>query len=93
VPIGPLLVLRLDRITQFGAVPAILTVAVLVLWGVAGAMLASSWWRRPSRNLERSTLPGAGADEPEPGGGAEAPGSVDPPGAMGRPGPPGGAAG
>ncbi len=54
VPLGPLLVLRLDRMSQFGAVPALLTVAVLVLWGIAGAQLASSWWRRPSRAVETS---------------------------------------
>jgi hypothetical protein len=57
VPGGPLLVLRLDRMSQFGAIPALLTVAVLVLWGIAGAMLASSWWRRPSRGMERTELP------------------------------------
>jgi hypothetical protein len=64
VPIGPLLVLRLDRISQFGAVPALLTVAVLVLWGIAGALLASSWWRRPARTVESTALPVAGMDEP-----------------------------
>jgi hypothetical protein len=60
VPIGPLLVLRLDRLGQFGLVPALLTAAVLILWGIAGAMLASSWWRRPARTVDRSALPGAG---------------------------------
>jgi hypothetical protein len=60
VPIGPLLVLRLDRLGQFGVVPALLTAAVLVLWGIAGAMLASSWWRRPARTVDRSALPGGG---------------------------------
>jgi len=63
VPVGPLLVLRLDRLGEFGTVPIVLTVAVLVLWGVAGMLLAASWWRRPSRTLERTSLPGAAADD------------------------------
>ena len=70
VPVGPLLVLRLDRMSQFGAVPALLTVAVLVLWGIAGALLASSWWRRPSRAVDTSALPG-----PLPGDGPGQPSS------------------
>jgi hypothetical protein len=78
VPIGPLLVLRLDRMGAFGVLPALLTAAVLVLWGIAGALLAGSWWRRPSRTLERSALPtgprGASDDH------ADLPGSEDPPG-------------
>jgi hypothetical protein len=90
VPIGPLLVLRLDRMGEFGVLPALLTAAVLVLWGIAGALLAGSWWRRPSRTLERSALPtdppGASDDQPElPGSdvGPSAPDtgdSADPPG-------------
>jgi hypothetical protein len=87
VPVGPLLVLRLDRMSQFGAIPALLTVAVLVLWGVAGAMLASSWWRRPARGSERSELPGDDGEEPEPAGIAADRGEDDPPER-----PPGGAA-
>jgi hypothetical protein len=67
VPVGPLLVLRLDRMDEFGPVPIALTVAVLVLWGVAGALLAAGWWRRPDRAVERTDLPAAA-----PGGGAEA---------------------
>src|SRR6266542_1266892 len=63
VPVGPLLVLRLDRMGEFGTVPLVLTVAVLVLWGVAGMLLAASWWRRPSHALERTSLPGAAADD------------------------------
>jgi hypothetical protein len=68
VPIGPLVVLRLDRMSQFGAVPALLTVAILVLWGIAGALLASSWWHRPSRAVESTMLPrpGPGPDPPAP---------------------------
>lgn len=88
VPVGPLVVLRLDRMGQFGAIPALLTVAVLVLWGIAGALLASSWWRRPARTLDRSALPTG--DGPDPPGPSEPP---DPPGASGPPGPPGGMAG
>ena len=60
VPVGPLVVLRLDRLGQFGVVPTLLTAAVLILWGIAGAMLASSWWRRPARTVDRSALPGGG---------------------------------
>jgi hypothetical protein len=87
VPVGPLLVLRLDRMSQFGAIPALLTVAVLVLWGIAGAMLASSWWRRPARASERSELPGADREGPEPAEVAADAGEDDPPER-----PPGGAA-
>ena len=101
VPVGPLLVLRLDRMSQFGAVPALLTVAVLVLWGIAGALLASSWWRRPSRAVESSALPVPGLDPPpgtvgpvgppsEPLGPAGAP---EPAGSPEPPPPPGGTAG
>jgi hypothetical protein len=79
VPIGPLLVLRLDRMREFGPLPALLTVAVLVLWGLAGATLAAGWWRRPARSVERTTLPGAdpepGSEVLEPGSGTPEPGS------------------
>jgi hypothetical protein len=90
VPVGPLLVLRLDRMSQFGAIPAMLTVAVLVLWGIAGAMLASSWWRRPSRGTERSVLPhgdGAPPELAEPLDGSQPDEPLER-----SPGPPGGAA-
>lgn len=70
VPVGPLLVLRLDRMGEFGPLPILLTVAVLVLWGIAGALLAAGWWRRPDRMVGRTALPGAA---PEPGAGPEAP--------------------
>ncbi len=92
VPLGPLLVLRLDRMSQFGAVPALLTVAVLVLWGIAGAQLASSWWRRPSRAVETSALPGPGPDPLGPVGSGGSPGAgaaPGPPGLPGSGGPPG----
>jgi hypothetical protein len=62
VPLGPLLVLRLDRMGEFGLVPVLLTVAVLVLWGIAGTMLAAGWWGRSDRVVERTDLPGAGPD-------------------------------
>jgi hypothetical protein len=66
VPVGPLLVLRLDRMREFGTLPTLLTVSVLVLWGIAGVLLAGGWWRRPGRGVERTALPGAEADtEPE----------------------------
>src|SRR6266540_3665270 len=88
VPLGPLLVLRLDRMSQFGAVPALLTVAVLVLWGIAGAQLASSWWRRPSRAVETSALPGPGPDPPGRVGSGGSPGAGAAPGLPGSGGPP-----
>jgi hypothetical protein len=57
VPIGPLLVLRLDRVRDFGLATALLTVAVMVAWGVVGAALAAGWWARPGRAVERTDLP------------------------------------
>jgi hypothetical protein len=88
VPIGPLLVLRLDRMREFGLVPVLLTVAVLVLWGLAGAALAAGWWRRPGRAVERTALPGAEpTDEPErEGPRSEVPGASvsDPPAQVSR---------
>lgn len=75
VPVGPLLVLRLDRMGEFGPVPIALTAAVLVLWGVAGALLAAGWWRRPDRAVvERTDLPAASA----PGGVGSRGGAFDP---------------
>ncbi len=67
VPLGPLLVLRLDRMGEFGPLPIVLTGAVLVLWGLAGVVLVAGWWRRPGRTVERTALPGADPDpEPQP---------------------------
>lgn len=43
VPIGPLLVLRLDRVRDFGLPSSLLTVGVMVAWGVVGAALAAGW--------------------------------------------------
>jgi hypothetical protein len=57
VPIGPLLVLRLDRVRDFGLPSSLLTVGVMVAWGVVGAALAAGWWARPGRQVERSDLP------------------------------------
>ena len=57
VPIGPLLVLRLDRVRDFGLVSSLLTVGVMVAWGMVGAALAAGWWARPGRRVERSDLP------------------------------------
>jgi hypothetical protein len=56
VPVGPLLVLRLDRVREFGLVSSLLTVGVLVAWGVVGAALAAGWWARPGRQVQRSDL-------------------------------------
>jgi hypothetical protein len=57
VPIGPLLVLRLDRVREFGLVSSLLTVGMLVAWGVVGAALAAGWWARPGRRVDRTDLP------------------------------------
>jgi hypothetical protein len=57
VPLGPLLVLRLDRVRDFGLASAVLTVGVMVAWGAVGAALAAGWWARPSRRVERTDLP------------------------------------
>jgi hypothetical protein len=57
VPLGPLLVLRLDRVRDFGLASAALTVGVMVAWGVVGAALAAGWWARPGRRVERTDLP------------------------------------
>jgi hypothetical protein len=57
VPVGPLLVLRLDRVREFGLATALLAVGVMVAWGVVGAALAAGWWARPGRRVERTDLP------------------------------------
>ena len=57
VPLGPLLVLRLDRVREFGLPSSLLTVGVLVAWGAVGAALAAGWWARPGRQVERTDLP------------------------------------
>jgi hypothetical protein len=62
VPVGPLLVLRLDRVREFGLVASLLTVGVLVAWGLVGAGLAAGWWARPRRRVERTELPGVLAE-------------------------------
>ena len=62
VPLGPLLVLRLDRVRGFGLAASLLTVGVMVAWGVVGAALAAGWWARPARRVERTDLPLAPED-------------------------------
>jgi hypothetical protein len=57
VPAGPLLVLRLDRLREFGVAPALLTVGVLAAWGAVGAALAAGWWARPTRRVQHTDLP------------------------------------
>jgi hypothetical protein len=89
VPIGPLLVLRLDRVRDFGLPSSLLTVGVMVAWGVVGAALAAGWWARPGRQVERTDLPVA------PGLGGPGPAVTGPAGhleASGDPGPRGPAA-
>jgi hypothetical protein len=79
VPVGPLLVLRLDRVREFGLPASLLTLGVLLAWGLVGAALAAGWWARPGRRVERTDLP-------------LAPGLADPVEAGGDSGPPGPAA-
>jgi hypothetical protein len=75
VPVGPLLVLRLDRVTEFGPVPTLLVAGVLVAWAAVGAFLAAGWWDRPAGRVERTELPQPGAIRgPTPGGVPELPG-------------------
>jgi hypothetical protein len=57
VPIGPLLVLRLDRMREYGLASALLTVGIMVAWGAVGSALAAGWWARPGRRVERTDLP------------------------------------
>jgi hypothetical protein len=75
VPAGPLLVLRLDRLREFGVAPALLTVGVLAAWGAVGAALAAGWWARPARRVQHTDLPVFDlypGREPDPDGGAAA---------------------
>ena len=75
VPVGPLLVLRLDRVREFGLATSLLTVGVLVAWGLVGAALAAGWWARPGRRVERTDLPLApGLAGPVEAGGDPGPG-------------------
>jgi hypothetical protein len=57
VPFGPLLVLRLDRMRDYGWAATLLTTGVLVAWGVVGSALAAGWWARPGRQVQRTDLP------------------------------------
>ena len=76
VPVGPLLVLRLDRVREFGLAASLLTVGVMVAWGAVGAALAAGWWARPGRQVQRTDLPLA---DPLPGpSGLEASGDPGP---------------
>ena len=80
VPLGPLLVLRLDRVREFGLPSSLLTVGVLVAWGAVGAALAAGWWARPGRRVERTDLPlaASGLAEPTPADHLEASGEPGP---------------
>jgi hypothetical protein len=66
VPFGPLLVLRLDRVREYGWVSALLTVGVMVAWGMVGAALAAGWWARPGAKVQRTDLPLAADPLPGP---------------------------
>jgi hypothetical protein len=70
VPVGPLLVLRLDRLREFGVAPALLTVGVLAAWGAVGAALAAGWWARPTRRVQHTDLPAFDLYPTNPGGSA-----------------------
>jgi hypothetical protein len=74
VPFGPLLVLRLDRVREFGLPTSLLTFGVMVAWGAVGAALAAGWWARPGRQVERTDLPlGPGLADPVEAGGDPGP--------------------
>jgi hypothetical protein len=86
VPAGPLLVLRLDRLREFGLAPTLLAVGVLAAWGAVGAALAAGWWARPPRGVQRTDLPALDAvlhptsgppPDPTPSSDAAPPGSPD----------------
>ena len=57
VAIGPLLVLRMDRLLGYGLLPAVAGVAALAAWVLAGAAVARDTSTRPDRDVERSQLP------------------------------------
>jgi len=78
VPLGPVLVLRLDRVRDFGLTSSLLTVGVLVAWGVVGAALAAAWWARPGRRVERTDLPLGRGPLGEPSDHLEASGDTGP---------------
>ena len=78
VPLGPVLVLRLDRVRDFGLTSSLLTLGVLVAWGVVGAALAAGWWARPGRRVERTDLPFGGDPLGEPTDHLEASGDTGP---------------
>jgi len=79
VPVGPLLVLRLDQVREFGPPTSLLTLGVLVAWGLVGAALAAGWWARPGRRVERTDLPLApGLADPVEAGGDPGPGPRGP---------------
>jgi hypothetical protein len=79
VPVGPLLVLRLDRVRAFGLASSLLTLGVLLAWGVVGGSLAAGWWARPGRRVERTDLPLApGLADPVEAGGDPGPGPHGP---------------
>jgi hypothetical protein len=79
VPVGPLLVLRLDRVRAFGLASSLLTLGVLLAWGVVGGCLAAGWWARPGRRVERTDLPLApGVADPVAAGGDPGPGPHGP---------------
>lgn len=59
VPFGPLLVLRMDRVLDFGLGAILLTLVVMLAWGTVGAALAAGWWSRPERYADRTELPGS----------------------------------
>jgi hypothetical protein len=68
VVVGPLVVLRLDRVVSFGWTAILATAASLAAWGLAGAHLASSAATRGSQPAERTELPPPLREGPPSGG-------------------------
>ena len=64
VPVGPLVVLRLDRLASFGPWPALVIAVVELAWGATAAVLAAAWWARPSYQVHRVNLPAPGPSPP-----------------------------
>jgi hypothetical protein len=54
---GPLIVLRLDRLLQYGIWPTLAGVAAVLAWALAGAVVASTAGTRSDTPVQRTPLP------------------------------------